>query len=195
MRRARRSARRSKIRYSSPCVRTDQGRRRLAAREQPAAPGRSGASSAASATSPSCVAMFLRWRRRRDVRLPAANVEIQSVCDQSLFCRRYSEAYSPTTVEPQRPHPAREIGSTKPKLFMEPAGIEPATSCLQSRGAHAGTNEYGRVASATVASSLAKLASAVLKAVLIDEWYSCGTLRDRWQLTVAKVAANRPAHS
>ncbi len=28
---------------------------------------------------------------------------------------------------------------------MEPAGIEPATSCLQSRGGHAGANDYGGV--------------------------------------------------
>lgn len=43
------------------------------------------------------------------MRLPAAKVEIQSVCDQSLFCLRYSERYSPATFDPQRPHPAREI--------------------------------------------------------------------------------------
>jgi hypothetical protein len=78
---------------------------------------------------------------------------------------------------------------------MEPTGIEPVTSCLQSRGAHAGTNEYVGFTSAKVLISLAKLARSVLKAVLTGERYSCGTLCDRWQLTVAKAAVNRPARS
>ena len=49
---------------------------------------------------------------------------------------------------------------------MEPAGIEPATSCLQSRGGLAGANSYGGFGSGKRALLLAKLASAVLKAVL-----------------------------
>ena len=58
---------------------------------------------------------------------------------------------------------------------MEPAGIEPATSCLQSRGGRAGANRYGGFGSGKVALFLAKLATAVLKAVLGQQWYPCGT--------------------
>jgi hypothetical protein len=36
-------------------------------------------------------------------------------------------------------------------LPMEPAGIEPATSCLQSRGGHAGASRYGGFGSAEMA--------------------------------------------
>ena len=59
---------------------------------------------------------------------------------------------------------------------MEPTGIEPVTSCLQSRGGHAGANRYGALASSKVALWLAKMAHAVLKAVLAAMWYSRGTL-------------------
>ena len=39
----------------------------------------------------------------------------------------------------------RDRGSTSVKM-VEPTGIEPVTSCLQSRGGHAGANEYGGLA-------------------------------------------------
>ena len=58
---------------------------------------------------------------------------------------------------------------------MEPAGIEPATSCLQSRGGGAGGNVFGNVVSVKVALLLVKLASVVPKAVPVQVWYPCGT--------------------
>src|SRR5271167_400166 len=69
---------------------------------------------------------------------------------------------------------------------MEPTGIEPVTSCLQSRRGHTGASRYGGLASVTMALLLAKLASVVLKAVLAVWWYSGGTLRIRWHLTANK---------
>jgi integrase len=94
----------------------------------------------------------------------------------------------------------RVVTSTKTRRYaghspMEPAGLEPATSCLQSRGGYAGTNGYGGLASAKVVLLLAKMTSAVLKAVLAATWYSCGTLRDRWLLTASKAAVIQPARS
>jgi hypothetical protein len=49
---------------------------------------------------------------------------------------------------------------------MEPTGIEPVTSCLQSRGGCAGGNGYGGFASAKVALLLVKVTSVVPQAVL-----------------------------
>ena len=78
---------------------------------------------------------------------------------------------------------------------MEPTGIEPVTSCLQSRREHAGANRYGGLASVKMALLLAKLASVVLKAVLTAMWYSSGTLNNRWPLTASMAAAIPPARS
>jgi hypothetical protein len=46
-----------------------------------------------------------------------------------------------------------------------------------------------------VALLLAKMTSAVLKAVLAATWYSCGTLYDRWLSTASKAAVIQPARS
>jgi hypothetical protein len=61
-------------------------------------------------------------------------------------------------------------------LWMEPTGIEPVTSCLQSRSGHAEARRYGEFRSVKVALLLAKTTSVVLKAVLTFTWYSGGTL-------------------
>lgn len=42
-------------------------------------------------------------------------------------------------IEPTFRAPAVRIESG----YMEPTGIEPVTSCLQSRGGHAGASRYG----------------------------------------------------
>jgi len=107
---------------------------------------------------------------------------------------------------PKRFHPALAASAgawpavSNPRLIagilrMEPTGIEPVTSCLQSRGGPAGANRYGGSASVKVALLLAKMVSAVLKAVLATRWYSGGTLRDRWLLTASKAAVIQPARS
>jgi hypothetical protein len=58
---------------------------------------------------------------------------------------------------------------------MEPTGLEPATSCLQSRGGCAGGNGYEGFTSAKVALLLVKVTSLVPKAVPGWVWYPCGT--------------------
>ncbi len=78
---------------------------------------------------------------------------------------------------------------------MEPAGLEPATSCLQSRGGHAEANRYGDFGLDKVLLLLTKMASAVLKAVLAVRWYSFGTLSDQWLLTANTTVAIQPVRS
>jgi site-specific DNA recombinase len=59
--------------------------------------------------------------------------------------------------------------------YMEPTGIEPVTSCLQSRRGCAGANGYSGFGSAKVALLLVKMASVVPKAVPMQVWCPCGT--------------------
>ena len=56
--------------------------------------------------------------------------------------------------------------------YMGPTWIEPVTSCLQSIRGHAGTSVFGALQSRQMAVLLAKLAHAVLEAVLDSRWYS-----------------------
>jgi hypothetical protein len=97
----------------------------------------------------------------------AAPIQRQHQPDTSACVARQASKTLPSDARRKHQRASRGIESRLNTgiLRVEPAGIEPATSCLQSRGGCAGGNGYGGFASVKVALLLVRVTSVVPKAV------------------------------